>query len=219
MALTLLDLYNTAASQEWAMYDADAATTSEMEDSLVLAINKAILEIYSSYNFPFRERTHLILTIPHINEYDAPNGIIKSHTLGKYTVKCNSKVLKYIENPYELDLCCGIPNSFYIKNDKIVLYPTPCEKYLVTVDYYTLAIGETSGGEEIYALKNANDILTIPVYLEELVKEAIITRTMLNSIASESDENFSAYKKQADKAYKLLIKYSKGVGPDKKVLI
>ena len=42
MTLTLLDLYNTAASQEWAMYDNDAASDSEFEESLVLAINKAI---------------------------------------------------------------------------------------------------------------------------------------------------------------------------------
>ena len=81
----------------------------------------------------------------------------------------------------------------------------------------TLAIGENAAGEEIYALKNDSDTLTVPAYLEELMKEAIITRTMLNTIASESDENYSAYKKQADKAYKLLIKYSKGVGQDKSV--
>ena len=52
---------------------------------------------------------------------------------------------------------------------------------------------------------------------EELMKEAIITRTMLNTIASESDENYSAYLKQADRAYQLLIKYSKGVGQDKSI--
>ena len=48
MTLTLLDLYNTAASQEWSMYDNDAASESEFEDSLVLALNKAIVDIYSS---------------------------------------------------------------------------------------------------------------------------------------------------------------------------
>ena len=42
MTLTLLDLYNTAASQEWAMYDNDAISDSEFEDSLVLSINKSI---------------------------------------------------------------------------------------------------------------------------------------------------------------------------------
>ena len=97
------------------------------------------------------------------------------------------------------------------------LYANYCEKYLVTVDYYTLAIGESAGGEELYTLKNSSDVLSIPVYLEELAKDAIITKTMLNSIASESDENYSAYKKQADKAYKLLVKYSKGVAAEKKV--
>lgn len=218
MALTLLDLYNTAASQEWSMYDNDAATLSEMEDSLVLSINKSILEIFSSYKFPFRERTHLILTVPNINEYDAPTGIIICDKNGEYDVKCNSSILKLIENPTELSTQYGIPYGFYIKNDKIIFYPTPSEKTLITMDYYTLAIGESAAGEEIYSLKNIDDVLSVPVYLEEIAKDAIITRTMLNSIASESDENYSAYKKQADKAYKLLIKYSKGVGPDKKVL-
>ena len=43
MTLTLLDLYNTAASQEWAMYDNDAISDSKFEDSFVLAINKSII--------------------------------------------------------------------------------------------------------------------------------------------------------------------------------
>ena len=215
MTLTLLDLYNTAASQEWAMYDNDAVSDFEFEDSFVLAINKSIIEILSSYDFPFRERAHLILTIPKMDSYDMPNGLIKKDLNGNYAVKYNSILLKMIENPFELEAKLGTPEGFYIKNNKIVFYPTPIEKGLVTIDYMTLAIGENAQGEEIFALKKDSDILTVPVYLEELMKEAIITRTMLNTIASESDENYSAYKKQADKAYRLLIKYSKGVGKDK----
>ena len=218
MTLTLLDLYNSAATQEWSMYVNDAASTSEMEDSLVLAINKAILDIFSSYDFPFRERTHVIITIPHINEYDAPAGLIKRNEDGKFILKYNSINLDYIDDHSCLTPACGQPKGFYIKNDKIILYPTPCERGIVTVDYYTLVIGESANGEEIYSLKNADDILTIPLHLEELAKEAIITRTMLNSIASEGDENYSAYKKQAVKAYQLLVKYAKGVAADKKVL-
>ena len=217
MTLTLLDLYNTAASQEWAMYDNDAISDSEFEDSFVLAINKSIIEILASYNFPFRERTHLILTIPKMDAYDLPSGIIKKDKIGRYAVKHNSILLDLIENPLDLELKLGTPEGFYIKNDKIVLYPVPQEKGLVTIDYITLAIGENAQGEEIFALKNDNDVLIVPTYLEELMKEAIITRTMLNTIASESDENYSAYQKQADKAYKLLIKYSKGVGRDKSI--
>lgn len=219
MTLTLLDLYNTAASQEWAMYDNDAVSDSEFEDSFVLAINKAIIEILASYDFPFRERTHLILTIPKMDAYDLPNGLIKKDLNGRYVVKYNSVLLKFIENPLDLEVKSGIPEGFYIKNDKIVFYPIPQEKGLVTIDYMTLAIGESASGEEIFSLKKDSDILTVPVHLEELMKEAIITRTMLNTIASESDENYSAYAKQAERAFKLLVKYSKGVGQDKIVKI
>lgn len=218
MTLTLLDLYNTAASHEWAMYDNDAASTSELEDSLVLAINKAIINIFTSYEFPFRERTHVIITVPKIDTYDMPTGLIKCDSNGKYIVNYNSSALNMLMNPANLNPQIGTPDSFYIKNDKIILYPSPAEKSLVTIDYYTLVIGESASGEELFALKNATDTVLIPTYLEELAKEAIITRTMLNSIASESDENYSAYKRQADKAYKLLIKYSKGVGQDKKII-
>lgn len=217
MTLTLLDLYNTAASQEWAMYDNDASSDSEMEDSLVLALNKAIIEIYSSYEFPFRERTHLILTVPHISEYDMPTGLIKRDKSNNYLVKMNSNLLKYADNPLYKSIRFGIPEYFCINNDKIVFYPTPVEKTLITIDYFTLVIGESVSGEELYSLKHATDALLVPAYLEELAKEAIITRTMLNSIASETDENYSAYKKQADKALKLFIKYAKGVEPDKSV--
>ena len=217
MTITLLDLYNTAATQEWAMYDNDAVSDAEFEASLVLALNKAIIDIYSSFDFPFRERTHLILTLPKMDAYELPGGLIKKDKKGNHLVKHNSKLLKFIENPSELPDKTGVPEGFYIQNDKIVLYPVPNEKALVTIDYTTLAIGESSTGEEIYALKNDTDILSVPVHLEELMKEAIITRAMLNSIASESDENYSAYLKQADRAYKLLVKYAKGVRLDKSV--
>lgn len=219
MTLTLLDLYNATASQEWAMYDNDASSKSELEESLVLALNKAILEIYASYNFPFRERTHIIITIPKINSYDMPNGLIKQNSEKQYLVRYNSCLLRKIDDCFEHEYKIGFPECFCVKNDKISFYPAPQEKGMVSIDYYTLSIGENSDGEEIFSLKNIDDSLSVPIYLEELMKEAIITKTMLNSIASETDENFSAYKKQADSAFKLLVKYSKGVGKDKALKI
>ena len=137
MTITLLDLYNSAASQEWAMYDNDAISDSEFEDSFVLAINKSIIEILASYDFPFRERTHLILTIPNIDTYDMPNGLIKKHLNGNFAVKHNSSTLNFIENYLELEPKTGIPESFYIKNNKIIVYPIPKEKGLITIDYMT----------------------------------------------------------------------------------
>lgn len=217
MTITLLDLYNSAATQEWSMYDNDAASKEEFEKSLVLALNKAIQEILYSYPFSFRERTHVIITIPNIKSYSAPKGLIKRNSNGEHCIRINSKSLRPIkEMPAET---FGIPDKFYIQGDKIILSPTPKEKCLITIEYITLAIGENKEGEEIYNLKDDSDILTVPPHLEELLKNAVISRTMLNSIASESDENYSAYKKQSETTYRLLIKYSKGVGQDKAVKI
>lgn len=217
MTITLLDLYNTAATQEWSMYDNDAASKEEFEKSLVLSLNKAVSEILYSYPFSFRERTHVIITVPNIKSYAIPCGLIKRDETGNYCVRINSKQLCFTKDIPEETF--GIPEKFYIRGDKINFSPTPKEKCIITIEYITLAIRENIKGEEIYSLKEDTDSLIVPPHLEELVKNAIISRTMLNSIASEGDENYSAYKKQSETAYRLLIKYSKGVGLDKAVTI
>lgn len=217
MTLTLLDLYNSAATQEWSMYDNNANTSDELENSLVLAINKATSEILYSHPFSFREKTHLIITIPNINVYDLPKGIIKKDCEENYCVRINSQPLKLVKDFTEIKT--GIPEEFLIKGDKLYLNPIPEEKCIITIDYLTLAIGENKNGEEIFALKKDSDVLNIPEHLEELLKNAIIARTMLNSIASETDENYSAYKKQSETAYRLLVKYAKGVGVEKGIKI
>ena len=219
MTLNFLDLYNAAASQEWSMYDNDAAITEDMEKSLVIALNKAITEILYSYPFNFRERTHVLFTIPKLNSYPIPKGIIKKNAGDEFCVKINSKPLKLIKDTFSLDAKQGIPEGFYIQGSKIILYPTPNEKFILTIDYYTLAIGENNKEESIFLLQNADDVISVPPHLEGIFTNAVISRTMLNSISSESDENYSAYKKQSEIAYKQLVKYSKGVGQNKIVKI
>ena len=219
MTISLLDLYKSAATQEWSMYDNDAQTKEEFESALVLALNKAIWEILYSYNFNFRERTHLIMTLPKITEYTLPQGLIKKDNNGNLSVKFNSKLLTFKEDNTLHRKNATFPSSFIIKGDRIVLDSVPEEKGLLTIDYYTLAVGQNKNEEEIFALKNADDVLIIPEHLEELFKNAVISRAMLNSIASESDENYSAYKKQSETAYRLLVKYSKGVGIDKTIKV
>ena len=68
---------------------------------------------------------------------------------------------------------------------------------------------------------NSNDSLCSykVVTPEEIFKQAVISRCMLKVISSEGDENYSAYKKQSETAYRLLIKYSKGIGLNKTVKI
>ncbi len=217
MTITLLDLYNTAATQEWSMYDNDATSQEEFENSLVISLNKAIQEILYSYPFNFRERTHIVLTVPGINSYDLPSGNILKNSNNEYMIKIGAESLKFIKNSNDILIKNGIPKEFSIKNNKLILNPIPTEKSIITIEYITLAIGENSNGDEIFSLKNDTDTVTIPTHLEEIFKIAVISRTMLNSIASESDENYSAYKKQSEIAYRQLIKYSKGVGLDKTV--
>lgn len=217
MTLKLIDLYNLAATQEWSMYDNDAVSQDELESSLVLALNKALQEILYSYDFSFREKTHIILTTPNKNSYTLPKGLIKKDSKGKFCVKINSQKLKFINNEELCESKYGLPECFTIKGNKLILYPTPPEKAIVIIDYFTLAIGENSAGDEIFALTNENDTISVPEYLEELLKNAVISRAMLNSIASESDENYSAYKKQSETAYRMLVKYSKGVGQVKSI--
>lgn len=218
MTLTLLNLYNAAATQEWSMYDNDAESKDEFENSLVLALNKAATEILYSYPFSFRERTHVIITIPNINSYTIPAGLINKNSSGEYCIKANSKSLKLAKDLPDPSKK-GIPEEFYIQGNNLILSPNPSERNIVTIEYITLAIGENKNGEEIYSLIEDTDFLYVPMHLEELLKNAIISRAMLNSIASESDENYSAYKKQSETAYRMLIKYSKGVVANKQIKI
>ena len=218
MTLKLLDLYNTAASQEWAMYDNDAEIQDEMESSLIIDINKALTEVLYSFPFSFRERNHIIMTIRGQKMYDLPSGLILKDENDNYRVCLNGQNLKMIKILPIVEKL-GIPTSFKIRGDKIILSPTPNEKSIITIDYLTLSVGENTNGEEIYALKDKDDIVNVPACLEELLQNAVITRAMLNSIASEKDENYSAYKKQSETAYRLLVKYSKGASLNKQVLL
>ena len=219
MTLTFLDLYNTAASQEWSMYDNDATDKNEFENSLVIDLNKAVTEILYSYPFSFRERTHVLFTIPNINTYPLPKGLIQRNHEGECCIRINSRPLKLIKDRFLTEGRQGIPEGFYIRGSRLILCPAPSEKFIITIDYLTLALGEDKNGEDIFTLKNDDDIISVPEHLEEIFKSAVISRTMLKAISSEGDENYSAYKKQSEIAYRQLVKYSKGVWHDKAIKI
>ena len=74
-------------------HDNDAENKDEFEKSLVLSINKAVTEILYSYPFSFRERTQIFITVPNIDTYDIPSGIIKRDERGDYCIRINSKSL------------------------------------------------------------------------------------------------------------------------------
>lgn len=220
MTLTFIDIYNEVAGQAWSMYDGDADSIDEMESALKSSINKALSEIWCSYPFPFRIKTYTIKTSIGVSEYSTPNGnIIKKMVSGRqlYSVRISKNYLDYIDDYAILDEKEDTPTGFYIKNDNLFLYPAPNDTYSVNIEYLTLAIGEDDFGDSVYSLKNDNDTIDIPEKYENIFKNALITKSMLYAIASESDENYSGYKEQYDRAYKILIYYTSGLKKDKRI--
>lgn len=220
MALTFIDIYNEVAGQAWSMYDGDVESNDEMESALKSSINKALSEIWCSYPFPFRVKTFNITTSSGNSEYATPNGnIIKKTVSGNqvYSVRIGKNYLEYLDDYETLEDKKGIPTGFYIRNDNLCLYPIPDNTYTVKIEYLTLAIGENDFGDSVYSLQNDDDTIDIPEKYENIFKNALITKSMLYAIASESDENYSGYKEQYERAYKILINYTSGLKKEQRV--
>lgn len=209
MTITLLDLYNEIASQPWSMFDNDAKSVDDFDDSLISAINKSLVEIWCSYPFDFRLDTKLIFIQPCVYKYSLPIGIIKQKESVKgiqYKVKLNNRYLEFIENPQDLEHKKGRPNGFFIDKDKICFYPMPDKVYRVKVDYYTLAVGCDVNDNPIYRLKKPDDYIDIPEQYEQLFINALISKVMMYALVDISDDNYTGYNIQYEKAYKALIR-------------
>lgn len=216
--ITLIDLYNEITGQAWSMFDGEIESQEEFETSVITSIQKALNALWCSYPFPFRERTHLITTKAGVASYNLPNGNIIKKKIGSeqnYAVICDRKPLQYTNDYETLEEKEGTPELFYIKNDKIYLYPTPDERTLVTIDYLMLFPACNEDGEEKYTLEDDTDYINIPEKYEGLFKCALLPKAMYYAIASETDENYNGYKEQYEEAYKLLLKYCRGINLDK----
>lgn len=222
MTLTLLDIYNSVASQAWSMFDDEVDTQAEFENVLISSINKALSDLWCSTDFPFRRKTEALLLMEGEQGYPLPDGnLVERNVNGKkgYFVSIDGTYLEYTEDvPNTSSEEQGTPKYFRIDNQNIYFYPVPDKFYEVSTEYYTLAVGSDETGKTLYSLKNDTDTIDVPEKLEELFKNALITKTMLYAIASEHDENYSSYKKQFETAYKLLLKYTNGISPDRKVV-
>ena len=221
MPLTLLDIYNSVASQAWSMFDDEVDTKAEFENVLISSINKALSDLWCSTDFPFRRRTEYLLIMGGEQGYPLPDGNLAERNIdGKkgYYVSINDKYLEYVDRIPKISDEKGTPKYFRIDNQNIYFYPVPDKFYEIKTEYYTLAVGTDDTGKSIYSLKNDTDTIDVPEKLEELFKNALITKTMLYAIASEHDENYSSYRKQFETAYKLLLKYTTGITPERKVV-
>lgn len=213
MSITLLELYNTVASQPWSMFDNDAMSDDDFEPALISAINKALVEIWCSYPFEFRLRQKQIFTQQFINKYNLPDGAIcqKNTSSGeKYCVTLNRKYLDFIENPEDFEFEAGKPVGFFIKNNKLCFFPAPDDIYKIDISYLTFAIGVDASDEPIYALRLSSDTIVLPDKFQQLFINALISKAMMYVIASPSDENYMGYAIQYEKAFRQLIKATGG---------
>ncbi len=220
MTLTLLDIYNSVASQAWSMFDDEVDSQAEFENVLISSINKALSDLWCSTDFSFRRKIEEIILMGNEQEYNLPDGnIVERVSNGKkgYCVSIDGRYLEFLEDKTLVKAEVGEPKYFYIDNQSLYFYPVPDKVYEAKVEYYTLAVGTDENGGSIFSLKNDSDSVDVPEKLEDLFKNALITKTMLYAIASDSDENYSNYKRQFEKAYKLLLKYANGVNPQRKV--
>ena len=125
MTIKFIDLYNEVAQQAWSMYDSDATDKDEFESALTSSIQKALSELWCSYNFPFRLKTQKLKTKINKSEYELPNGKIFIKTINsqeKYSIKCGNTFLNFLDDFEELDdEAKGKPEYFYVKGDKLYL--------------------------------------------------------------------------------------------------
>lgn len=218
--LTLLDLYNRITGQAWSMFDSEVEDKEEFETSVTTSIQKALSALWCSYKFVFRNKKYKFKTRSGVSEYSRPNGNIIQKTIRGskvYGIKCGKKFLLY-EPDYEvLEDKTGEPEAFFIQYDKICLYPTPDKSYDIEVEYITFDAACDEDGETKANLVEETDYINIEERYEDLFEKALMPLAMTYLIASESDENFSQYKEQYERAYKNLIDFCRGADIDKRI--
>ena len=220
MTITYLDLYNDMTGQAWSMFDGEAESMDDFETSVTTSIQKALNTLWCSYKFPFRNKTKTFQTRSGRAYYSTPDGNIAQKTVNSkrvYGVKIGSGFLDYEPDYETLDEDTGTPESFYVKNDKLYLYPTPDGIYKVSVEYWTIMPACDEEGNAKATLEDEGDYINIDEKYEYLFKAALLPLCMVYAIADDSDENHSGYKRQYDDAYKILIEFTRGLEVDKRI--
>lgn len=201
MTLTFKFLYNEITGQAWSMFDGEVESKEEFETSVTTSIQKALTDLWFSFKFEFRKKTNSIKTRDAKAEYLLPLGQMNDNS-----VSCNGKSLTLLEDTNDLEDKKGEPESFYIKNNKLCLYPTPDNVYTISVEYLSSKPAKNEDEEEISNLKEDTDYVNIDEQYEDLFKETLLPLSMVYLIASETDENYSAYMWQYERAFKKLKK-------------
>lgn len=220
MTITFLDLYNKITGQAWSMFDGEIEDKDEFETSVTSSIQKALTTLWCSFDFPFRHKDKTFYTQENKATYRTPNGNIARKIINgcyKHIVQCDNDFLSYNPDCEVKEEKTGKPKYFYIKNDKIVLYPIPDDKYKIKIEYVSFYTSCDADDEPKSILEEDTDYIYIPEKFENLFLNALLPLAMTYLIASETDENFSQYQEQYEKAYKILLEYTMGICIEKHI--
>ena len=206
--------------QAWSMFDGEVEAMDEFESSVTTSIQKALNSLWCSYKFPFRNKTMKFKTRSGVNQYSTPNGNIAQKILKNknvYGVKIGKNYLEYEPDFETLEDETGTPEKFYVKNDKLFLYPTPDDSYDVEIEYWTIFAACDEDGNSKATLEVDTDYIDIDEKYESIFKAALLPLCMVYAIASDSDENHSGYQRQYEDAYKILVEFTCGIEIDKRI--
>lgn len=214
MTLTLQKIYEDTTKQAWSIFDSDISSLEDDDAGVINSIQKALSELWLAYPYSFRLKNYETSTEKGEQQYRKPNGDIDKI----YITNTDSKKqeLKCIKP--QIDDETGLPTGYYIRFNKINLYPIPDNEYELNIEYFTNKPAKNVSGDDIYNLYELTDYINIQEEYEDIFKNALITKAMVMSIASPQNRNYSSYQEQALKAFKTLIN-STNTGVDNKSII
>lgn len=214
MTLTLLEIYNKVTSQPWSIFETNLTSSDEKEENVVIAIQKALRILWDAHSYSFRLRTQNIMTLPTIEQYKLPAGCIIRDGI---RLNENNKILDIVHFKEIKDKTTGIPEFFYVKNDKLCFYPIPDKAYEITINYNTFKLGKNIFNQSIYNLVENTDILDIPEQFEDMFLSALLNKAMIIALTSGNSSIYQPYVAQFIESYKNLIINSKPYDIEKKI--
>lgn len=213
---TFFDLLKRVSNLKWSTNDPEPRTFEDILLSSKIAFQQAMMTVWNDRVYPFQ----IFVDYKHVgageNTFKGPTGALEDITLDGQTLTCVGEDAAFDDKK-------GRPQFYKFETtnefDKITLYPTPDQPYIIGQRYKKMLMAKTKDGTEKFNLEQTDDKINIlhPIYLE-LFANAVILLTQCNLIQDEQDENFTPYKIAYLDALDKLKNYSP-LRQDKKIVM
>jgi hypothetical protein len=195
--------------------EADGIQTAfeDYSEDQKLAVLFALDETWEEYDYKFKESSTTFNTVASQAAYDLPYGKIQEEGLKE---SLSSSPMAEIKNANYLSESTGKPTKYYIKSNKLYLYPTPDAAYTINLDYLTdyKATDGAATPVEKDTLELETDVLNIPDYIENHFLITLAYKTTLNKLSDPTDEVYTHALANYNNALSLLkIKSNRSASP------